>query len=101
MSVLGDKLLDLVLRRRQAYRHVFNKEDRAVADVLADLSKFCRATTTPAVVSPVTQTMDPMATGILIGRLEVWHRISQNIHLSDADLYKMVEQQRNQQGGDE
>jgi hypothetical protein len=52
------------------------------------------------VVSPLTQQVDPIATGIVIGRLEVWHRIAQNLHLSDADLYKMMESQNDNQGTD-
>lgn len=87
------RLIDLIIGKRQAYRAVFGTDNLTPAQsaVLADLRKFCRATSTPAVVSPATQQMDPMATGVLIGRLEVWHRITQNLHLSDADLYKLVE----------
>lgn len=85
------KLSDFILRRRLAYRAVF-APGPARDTVLADLRKFCRATSTPAVVSPVTQQMDPMATGIAIGRLEVWHRICQHLHIDDADLYKLIEQ---------
>ena len=84
------KLIQLVLKRRQAYRAAF--ECPAGQIVLADLRKFCRGTSTPAVVSRVTQQIDPIATGIAIGRQEVWFRIAQNLHLSDADIYRMVEQ---------
>lgn len=63
--------------------------------VLSDLRKFCRATSTPAVMSQVTQSIDPIATGIAIGRLEVWHRITSNLHLSDADLYRLVDREEN------
>lgn len=77
---------------RQSYRLLFNPGP-ATDIVLADLAKFCRARSTPAVVSPATQQIDPIATGIAIGRLEVWHRISQNLNLSDADLYRMTENQ--------
>lgn len=90
------KLLDFILRRRSSYRAIFLAGGQLTVpaeEVLADLRQFCRATRTPAVVSPVTQTIDPVATGIAIGRLEVWHRIAQNLHLSDADLYRMVEKQ--------
>lgn len=77
-------------KRRGAYRAVF-APGPAVDVVMEDLRKFCRATTTPAVVSPITQQIDPIATGVAIGRLEVYHRIAQHIHISDADLYKTVE----------
>jgi hypothetical protein len=59
--------------------------------VMSDLRQFCRGTSTPAIVSPATQQIDPIATGIAIGRLEVWHRICQNIHLTDADIYRLVD----------
>lgn len=90
-----DKFKQFILRRRQAYRSLFLISDGelniAAKIVLTDLRTFCRATSTPAVVSPISQTIDPIATGVLIGRLEVWHRITQNLHLSDADLYRLVE----------
>lgn len=94
-----DKLIDgalrLILRRRQAYRAVFLVDDKnlhgAAETVLTDLRTFCKATTTPAVVSPGSGAIDPIATGIVIGRLEVWHRITQNLRLSDEDLYKLAE----------
>lgn len=84
-----DKLLASVRRRRSAYRALF-APGPAADIVLADLSRFCRATATPAVVSLTTQQVDPIATGIAIGRLEVWHRIMQNLHIEDADLYRLI-----------
>lgn len=84
-----DKLRRSLQKRRGAYRALF-APGPAADIVLADLKKFCRANTTPAVVSPVTQQMDPMATGIAIGRQEVWHRIANHVHISDEDLYKIV-----------
>lgn len=91
-------LINIIRTRRAAYRALFCPGDKTLSPmaeaVLSDLRSFCRATTTPAVVSQTSGTIDPIATGIAIGRLEVWHRITQNIHLSDADLYKMVENDR-------
>lgn len=90
-----DRIRKVILRRRVAYRSVFMPGGQmtvASQDVLTDLRRFCRGTTTPAVVSPITQTIDPIATGIAIGRQEVWHRICQHLHVSDADLYKLVDQ---------
>ena len=92
-------LRKLIFRRRLAYRAVFQPDNvmhQAAKEVLADLRRFCRATTTPAVVSQ-SGSIDPIATGIAIGRLEVWHRIAQNLHVSDADLYKLVEPQESDQ----
>lgn len=86
---------DFFQRRRNAYRALFMADGElngAAITVMADLRQFCRATSTPAVVSQGTGVIDPIATGIAIGRLEVWHRIAQNIHLSDEDLYRLVDQ---------
>jgi len=97
---MSNWLRDIILRRRIAYRNTFmpgGQLTTATGDVLADLRKFCRATSTPAVVSPTTQMVDPIATGIVIGRLEVWHRISSHLHLSDADVYRFMEQQQAQE----
>lgn len=96
MSNILARFRDAILRRRNAYRGTFlpgGQMTPATEGALADLRRFCRATSTPAVVSHVTQTIDPMATGIAIGRQEVWHRITQHLHLSDADIYRLVEKQ--------
>lgn len=85
------QIRNLILRRRQAYRQTF-ADNEATRIVLTDLRKFCRATSSPAMVSQNSGMIDPIATGIAIGRLEVWHRITQNVHISDADLYKLVDQ---------
>lgn len=90
-----DRLRKFIFSRRLAYRAVFKLDQPATNIVLSDLRKFCRATTTPAQMSQVSAMVDPIATGIAIGRLEVWHRIAQHLHVSDADLYKLVEQQQN------
>lgn len=95
-----DRLRKVIFRRRAAYRAIFQPGGMLAPSaeiVLEDLRGFCRATSTPAVVSPGTQTIDPLATGIAIGRLEVWHRFMQNLHVSDADLYKMMERERERQ----
>lgn len=91
-----EKIRQAIFRVRHGYRSTFlDLQTGAVkpgADVvLADLRRFCRAGATPAVYSQVSGTIDPMATGIAIGRLEVWHRLNQNLHLSDADLVRMME----------
>lgn len=86
---------DFIFKRRLAYRQTFMPggiSAPAQQLVLDDLRKFCRANTTPAVYSPIRGAIDPVATGIAIGRLEVWHRIAHHLHMSDADLYKIVEQ---------
>jgi len=97
--MIGKIIRKLIFRRRQAYRALFTADDAlrpAAQIVLSDLRRFCRATSTPAVVSHVTQNIDPMASAIAIGRQEVWHRIMQHIHVSDADLYRLVENEEDQ-----
>lgn len=97
--MMWSKIKLAIQKKRNAYRAVF-APGPAVDIVMDDLRKFCRATTTPAVVSPVTQQIDPIATGIAIGRLEVFHRIAQNIHMSDTDLYKIVENDIGENGNE-
>lgn len=85
-----------IFNRRLSYKHVFLPNGATTVAskiVLADLRRFCRGTATPAVMSHITQNIDPMATGIAIGRQEVWHHICQHLYLDDADIYRLVEQQ--------
>lgn len=86
-------LRDLIFKRRLAYRATFDVTRPANEYVLADLQKFCRAKGTPAVVSPVSGMVDPIATGVAIGRFEVWQRITQHLNLPDDVLFKLVELQ--------
>lgn len=44
--------------------------------ILADLRKFCRAYESTAIVSPVSKTVDPLASMLAEGRREVFHRIT-------------------------
>jgi len=60
-------------RLSAAYRRVFGAPSAEV--VLADLGDFCRAREAPFVAG------DAMATGILIGRQEVFHRIARYLNL--------------------
>lgn len=94
MSAL-DKIQEFApwLKLRQAYRAVF-KESPAQNIVLADLAKFCRAASGTTVVSPVTRQVDEGASARLEGRREVWNRISQNLRMTDRDIYRIVEQQQ-------
>lgn len=82
-------LVQRLLRRRSFYRAAF--ENQAGRAVLADLRRFCRAGESPLVVSPNGLT-DAMATGVAIGRLEVFNRIAHHIHLSDAQLLQLKEE---------
>lgn len=86
-------------KRRSAYKALF-APGPACDIVLQDLAKFCRATSTPAVVSPLTQQIDQSASFIAIGRQEVFHRISQHINITDADLYRIVNQESEGEGNE-
>lgn len=85
-----------VFRRRQAYRALLQPGGQlspAADIVLSDLRKFCRATVSTTVVSPVTGSVDPIASAQAEGRREVWLRITQHLHISDQDLYGLAEKQ--------
>lgn len=82
-----------ILGRRQAYRRVFNMEDRDVQMVLADLRRFCGDSAPLVRVSPVSRVVDPNATLVAAGRLEVWQRIREFLNITDADLVKLQERQ--------
>lgn len=90
------KIRERIFKVRGAYRALFLLKDSgqpnpAAEIVLADLRRFCRASAAPAIFSQQSGMIDPIATGVAIGRQEVWHRIAQNLHLSDRDLIKMME----------
>jgi hypothetical protein len=82
-----------ILGRRQAYRRVFNLDDRDVMTVLADLRRFCGDTKPLARVSPISASVDPNATLVAVGRFEVWQRIREFLTITDADLLKLQERQ--------
>jgi hypothetical protein len=75
-----------ILRKRQSYRRTFNVEDRDVQRVLADLRRFCGAERPVYRVSPVSRMVDPNATLVAAGKLEVWQRIERFLQMTDADL---------------
>lgn len=83
-----------VLKRRNAYRRIFlNGEGGLSQDaelVLRDLAKFCRWGQSTTVVSPNTQQTDVPASFQAEGRREVYLRILSNLHVSDADLIRML-----------
>jgi hypothetical protein len=100
MTELFDRLRKVIFRRRQAYRMLFQPGDirtPAAEIVLADLRKYCRGTMAPAVYSQISGTIDEKATFITIGRQEVFNRILQHLHVDDADLYRLVEKNDQEQ----
>jgi hypothetical protein len=92
-------VLRKILTRRQAYRRVFQVTDGIVGNrdaeqVLADLARFCNFNEPTTRVSPVSRTIDPLAMAQAEGRREVFLRINKFLHVSDADLARMQEQQQ-------
>jgi hypothetical protein len=88
-------LLAKLRRRRYAYRRLFLGENGLNADgqtVLADLAKFCRANSSTAVVSPISRSVDPIATAMAEGRREVWLRIMAHLHLEDRVVINLNEE---------
>ena len=87
-----DKLLAKIKRRKYSYRRVFMGEDGLSQDgqaVLADLAKFCKATQSTAVVSPISRQVDPVASALAKGRREVWLRIMAHLHIDDRVVFNL------------
>lgn len=76
-----DKLRDLIVSRRQAYRALFRGPHRD--KVLEDLAMFCRA-------HESTFHEDTRLAANLDGRREVWLRIVNHLRLSDEDLFLLA-----------
>ena len=92
-------LLAKLRRRRYAYRRLFLGENGVNADgqvVLADLAKFCRATSSTAVVSPVSRSVDPIATAMAEGRREVWLRLMAHLHIDERVVFNLNEDNQNE-----
>lgn len=85
------RLLDRRRNKRlaAAYRRAF--DGPAAADVLADLAEFCRAREAPFVPG------DPMATGVLIGRQETFHRIARYLNLPEETVWDLLAGPRSDQ----
>ncbi len=90
-----EKLLARIRKRKYAYRRMFLAESGELSPdgetVLADLKKFCRATASTVVVSPVSRSVDPIATAMAEGRREVWLRIMAHLHLEDRAVINLEE----------
>jgi hypothetical protein len=92
-----EKLLARIRKRKYAYRRMFLAESGELNPdgeiVLADLKKFCRATASTVVVSPVSRSVDPIATAMAEGRREVWLRIMAHLHLEDRAVINLEEKE--------
>jgi hypothetical protein len=87
------RLIDRILRRKQAYRRTFMDADgklgRDAEVVLADLRRFCRATGSTVVVSPVTKQIDPIAMAMAEGRREVWNRMMAHLYVDEKQVFTL------------
>ncbi len=86
-----NSFFEKVLRRRSWYRATFNTP--AGQAVLKDLRRFSRFTESPLVLSTTRQQVDPLATAVRIGRQEMFQRIIHHLHVDDAQLIRMMEQE--------
>ena len=76
--------------RHQAYKQVV-KSGPCSDVVLADLRRFCKAST-PSFVPG-----DPHATSLNEGRREVWNRIQAHVGLTDAEINQLSERYEEQE----
>lgn len=88
-------LIRRLLNRKQSYRRVFLNADgdlsRDAEIVLADLKRFCRASSSTVVVSPVSKTIDPYAMALAEGRREVWNRLMSQLYLDEKVIHQLTE----------
>ena len=86
-------LFDRILNRKRCYRRVFLDGDGNLgpdaAVVMADLKKFCRASSSTAMVSPISKSIDPLAMAMAEGRREVWNRIQAHLHIDDKVITQL------------
>ena len=57
--------------------------------ILNDLKKFCRANESTAIVSPVSRTVDPLASMLAEGRREVYNRVTLLSQLTEKQLLNL------------
>lgn len=85
-----------IFRKRVAYRRVFLRDDGDLNEdakvIMADLSKFCRARGSTAIMSPQTGSIDPIAMAMAEGRREVFNRINEYLHINDQILQNLREE---------
>lgn len=72
----------IFFNRTSAYRHVFDRKNVYLEEVLKDLARFCRAHDTA--FHP-----DPRLHAMLEGRREVWLRIQRFMNLSAEELWAL------------
>ena len=95
MNGMFNKVIERVLRKKLAYRRTFmDDQGELTAEaqlVLNDLRKFCRATGSTMVLSPVSKTIDPLAMAMAEGRREVWNRIMAHLYVNEKQVFELHE----------
>jgi hypothetical protein len=81
-------LKEFLFQRRNAYRRLFNGENRDAKLVLTDLARFCRA-------HEATFHPDERTHALLEGRREVWCRIQQHLNLTEEELWSLHPRKQN------
>lgn len=88
-------LIEKILRRKRSYRRIFLDGDGNLGPeakvVIDDLRRFCRATGSTAVVSPISKTIDPMAMAMAEGRREVFNRIMAHLYVNEKQVFELNE----------
>jgi hypothetical protein len=90
-----NKIIEKVLRKKLAYRRTFMDDQGRLTPegeiVLNDLRKFCRATGSTMVLSPVSKTIDPLAMAMAEGRREVWNRLMAHLYVNEKQVFELHE----------
>jgi len=89
------ELITKLFNRRASYRASFLDQSGNLSahgrKVINDLAKFCRANDTTTQISPITRTVDPLASAQAEGRREVFLRIMWHLKLTEADMIALKE----------
>lgn len=87
-----------VLSRKQSYRRLFmNDQGDLTRDgevVLADLRRFCRASSSTAIVSPISKTIDPLAMAMAEGRREVFLRVAAHLYINEKQVFSLTDEDK-------
>lgn len=88
-------LRERLIERKRAYRRAMLADDGTLNEngkrIMADLKEFCRGERSTTMVSPVSRTVDPLASAHAEGRREVYDRIKQMLHLPERVLVELGE----------
>lgn len=90
MTTNRRQVVQRLINKKVAYKRAMLGDDGELSDVgraiMADLKVFCRGGQSTTMVSPVSRTVDPLASMQAEGRREVYDRICQMLFLSDKVL---------------